>query len=70
MTTELITFNHLSCHSSSTALLTRAIIELGFINVNEKERETKREKVQILGRLISTKHSGRAMYWGHSVQKK
>ena len=41
MATELITFNHLSCYSSPTALETRVIIEL---TVNVNEREIKRER--------------------------
>ena len=49
MTTELK--NHLTCHSSSTALTTRAIIELStiiFLVIKIiNEREIKREKVQM-----------------------
>ena len=44
MTTGLIKFNHLSCHSSSTAFGTKAIIELTRLKCkqkgNQKEKGT------------------------------
>ena len=43
LTTDLITFNYLSCHSSSTALGTKAIIE----PTGLKAKEIKKEKVQM-----------------------
>ena len=43
MTSELITFNHLSCHSISTLLGTRVMIELTRL----KKREIRMEKVTL-----------------------
>jgi hypothetical protein len=53
MTTELITFNHLSCHSSSTALGTGVIIENYYIEMEMKEK-LKGKRYPMVDLLLST----------------